>query len=141
MTPALPDDREMTFVDAFVRAGGDTASAAREAGLSQADACRMLMEPRVQKAIALRRQVEITTGGATRALEVMKEVMERAELDTDRFKAAKWLLEAAGHGTEGAKAAAKLAPKGRKSTDDMTKEELEAYLAELRRNKSDIIDA
>ena len=121
-------DLELAFVQAYVGTGGDVKAAGLAAGL--ADPAAALAKPQVREAIELRRDVEIKTTGATRAWSVIEQLMtDPAAPAQVRLQAAKWTLEASGHGLSAVAASLQLGLKrSGKPLAEMSVTELEEFI-------------
>jgi hypothetical protein len=124
-------DQELIYVEAYVGNGGDAKAAAKAAGYADPGAAKeLLANPRVREAIELKRDVEIKTGGASRAWAVIQELMvDPASPAQVRFQAAKWTLEASGHGLSAVAASLQLGLKrSGKQLSEMSVSELEEFI-------------
>ena len=121
-------DRQRQFVVYYVHNGGHAAAAARAAGYetpAQA-AHRNLGSRRVQEAIKREREKFINGDLANAAACCIRDLITDTDTPANvRFQASKWALEAAGHSTKGADAAA---DGGDKSLNEMTIDELQAFI-------------
>lgn len=136
-------DQLLAFVDAYVSNGGNTSAAAKTAGLPDlAAASSAIADPRVREQVDLRRDAQIKTAGATKAWQVIEQLMtDPASPAQVKFQAAKWTLEASGHGL--AAAAASLKAGMKKNNDpltDMTVYELQDFIKRGRRALENIKD-
>jgi hypothetical protein len=135
MTPIKPehaasrDSRGLTplqakFVDAYLACGGYVKAAATAAGILPDNGSRMLGYAHVQTAIsaAIDRQLKCDMAGL--ALGTMRDLLTDKEAPAHvRFQAARWTLEAAGHG-----APAQPTKPGGKSLPDMSLAELDDFI-------------
>lgn len=120
--PALNAQQE-AFVAEYVRNGGNAAAAGKVAGF--ADGPAQLANHKVREAVELKRDVEIKTGGATKAWEVMQSLLtDPAAPAQVRFQAARWTLEASGHGLSAIAAAIHLGKQGKKDQHEMSVSDL-----------------
>jgi len=120
--PALNKQQE-AFVAGYVANGGNADAAARAAGY--ADASGLLDNHKIREAVELKRDVEIKTGGATKAWEVMQSLLtDPAAPAQVRFQAARWTLEASGHGLSAIAAAIHLGKQGKKDQHEMSVSDL-----------------
>lgn len=83
------------FVTRVVSNGGNQAQAAREAGYSadRTDGWKLMQLPHVQA-----ERERAIQGGANFAWQTMQSLMQPGVKEQVRFQAARWVLEAAGHG-------------------------------------------
>lgn len=121
-------DQELAFVQAYVGNGGELKAAGKAAGLD--DPALALAKPQVREAIELRRDTEIKTAGATRAWSVIEQLMtDPAAPAQVRLQAAKWTLEASGHGLSAVAASLQLGLKRTgKPLAEMSVSELEDFI-------------
>jgi hypothetical protein len=121
-------DQEINFVQAYVGNGGDIKAAGLAAGL--ADPGVALAKPQVREAIEVKRDTEIKTAGATRAWSVIEQLMtDPAAPAQVRLQAAKWTLEASGHGLSAVAASLHLGLKRTgKPLAEMSVGELEEFI-------------
>lgn len=121
-------DQELAWVQAYVGNGGDARAACKVTGL--ADAGELLARPAIREAIELRRDTEIKTAGATRAWSVIEQLMtDPAAPAQVRLQAAKWTLEASGHGLSAVAASLQLGIKrSGKPLAEMSVTELEEFI-------------
>jgi len=120
--PVLTKEQE-TFVAAYVANGGNAVQAGKAAGF--ADGNGQLASHKVREAIELKRDIEIKTGGATQAWQVMQSLLtDPAAPAQVRFQAARWTLEASGHGLSAIAAAIHLGNRGKKDQHEMSVSEL-----------------
>lgn len=120
-------DQELAFVQAYVANGGDARSACAGLDLAPGDT---LAKPQVREAIELKRDVEIKTAGATRAWSVIEQLMTDPSAPAQvRLQAAKWTLEASGHGLSAVAASLQLGLKrSGKPLAEMSVTELEDFI-------------
>ena len=124
-------EQQRQFVIAYVSNGGNGRQAAAVAGYSFPDqsAHNLRRNPAVSSAIRaeLSRQIE---GGASLGWAVMRELMTDAATSPQvRFQAAKWSLEAAGHGLQAALGAARLGiQEADKPLSEMSMSEIEQFV-------------
>jgi hypothetical protein len=129
--PALSQQQE-AFVDAYVANGGNAEAAGKTSGF--ADGQALLRQVKVREAIELKRDMDIKTGGATQAWRVMQGLLtDPAAPAQVRFQAARWTLEASGHGLSAVAAALAVGNKGKKDLQEMSVSELQE-LADRARN-------
>ena len=126
-------DQEIAFTDAYVANGGDAKAAAAKVGFEDpAKAGKDLIAiPQIRETIELARDTDIKTAGATRAWDVIQELMEsQATPAQTRFQAAKWTLEASGHGLSAVAASLQLGLKksGKKDLSELSVSELEDFI-------------
>lgn len=124
-SPSLNPQQER-FVEEYVRNGGNAAAAAKAAGYAEGSSTGGLLgNHKVREAIELKRDTEIKTTGATKAWEVMQSLLtDPAAPAQVRFQAARWTLEASGHGLSAVAAALHLGKSGKKDLHEMTTSEL-----------------
>jgi hypothetical protein len=102
------NQQQLAFVDAYVANGGNALQAAKSAGYADGGS-KLLENHKVREAIELKRDMEIKTAGATKAWEVMQSMMTDPSAPAQvRFQAARWTLEASGHGLSAVAAALQL---------------------------------
>ena len=120
--PTLTKQQEV-FVAEYVRNGGNAVQAGKAAGF--ADGNSQLASHKVREAIELKRDLDIKTGGATQAWQVMQSLLTDPSAPPQvRFQAARWTLEASGHGLSAIAAAIHLGNKGKKDQHEMSVSEL-----------------
>lgn len=94
--------QEIDFVEAFVSNGGNGAQAVRDAGYTQVPSYMqniLLKKPSIRDAIQAKRDLVIKTNGASQAWAVMNKLMTDPNTPHQvQFQAARWTLEASGHG-------------------------------------------
>lgn len=125
------DDHEIAWVEAYVGNGGDIKAADKAAGFDQGKGKAMLKDPRVREAIELKRDTDIKTLGATQAWSTIQSLMtDPAAPAQTKFQAAKWVLEASGHGLSAVAASLQLGlQKSKKPLSEMSVSELEEFIA------------
>lgn len=129
-SPALSEAHQ-AFVDAYVANGGNALQAATAAGLTNGST--LLMNHKVRQAIELKRDTEIKTTGATKAWEVMQNLLtDPAAPAQVRFQAARWTLEASGHGLSAIAAAFHMGKAARKEQHEMSVSELQEMVDKAR---------
>lgn len=129
--PSLTQQQE-TFVDAYVANGGNADAAGKIAGFADGNA--QLRAVKIREAIELKRDMDIKTNGATQAWRVMQGLLtDPAAPAQVRFQAARWTLEASGHGLSAVAAALAVGNKGKKDLQEMSVSELQD-LADRARN-------
>ena len=125
-------EQEIRFCDEYVSNGGDAMAAAKAVGFDdpKAAAKEALADPRVRQSIELKRDVEIKTMGATKAWQVIEQLMtDPASPAQVKFQAAKWTLEASGHGLSAVAASLQLGlRKSNKPLSEMSISELEEFV-------------
>jgi phage terminase small subunit len=118
------NQQQLAFVDAYVANGGNALQAAKSAGYAD-NGSHLLQNHKVREAIELKRDMDIKTAGATKAWEVMQSMMtDPAAPAQVRFQAARWTLEASGHGLSAVAAALQLGKAGKKDQHEMSLSEL-----------------
>lgn len=141
--------KQKEFVRLMTAEGMCQTKAAEAAGFSfpSQEASRLVRLPHVRAALHAARQAAIEGELASLGLRTMRELMTDATTPAPvRFQAAKWSIEAAGHGAAARQAAAGL-PASEKALHEMSVEELEAFiqrgdaaLSGLRRVGGPVID-
>lgn len=126
-------EQELNFVELYVLNGGDANQAAKDAGYEDTKLASRtnLNDARVRTAIELKRDTEIKTMGATRAWSVIEQLMvDPATPAAVKLQAAKWTLEASGHGLSAVAASIQLGMKkaGKKDLSEMSVSELEEFI-------------
>jgi len=117
-------EQQEKFVQAYVANGGNASEAGKLAGHSNGG--QLLLNHNVREAIELKRDMEIKTGGATKAWEVMQSLLTDPTAPAQvRFQAARWTLEASGHGLSAIAAALQLGRGNKKDQHEMTVSELQ----------------
>ena len=95
-------EQEVMFVEAYVSNGGNGSQAVKDAGYEQVPTYMqnvLLKKPAVRAAIEAKRDLVIKTNGATVAWAVMNRLMVDPNTPHQvQFQAARWTLEASGHG-------------------------------------------
>ena len=125
--------QQQAFVEAYVANGGNCLQAAKAAGYADSGH-HLLMNHKVREAIELKRDVDIKTAGATQAWQVMQSLLtDPAAPAQVRFQAARWTLEASGHGLSAVAAAIQLGKQGKKDQHEMSLSELEAVVEQGRK--------
>jgi len=118
------NQQQLAFVDAYVANGGNALQAAKSAGYAD-NGSHLLQNHKVREAIELKRDMDIKTAGATKAWEVMQSMMTDPVAPAQvRFQAARWTLEASGHGLSAVAAALQLGKAGKKDQHEMSLSEL-----------------
>jgi hypothetical protein len=120
---------ETAFIEAYVGNGGDPKAAAKASGAE--DPKGLLADARIREAIEVYRDTAIKTIGATKAWSVMQELMESQAVPAQtRFQAARWTLEASGHGLSAVAASIQLGMKkgGKKDLSELSVSELEEFI-------------
>lgn len=131
-TPALTPEQE-AFVEAYVRNGGNANAAANETGFATGSGKRLLLNHKVRQAVELKRDLEIKTTGATKAWEVMQNLLvDPAAPAQVRFQAARWTLEASGHGLSAIAAAFQMGKAAKKDQHEMSVSELQEMVDKAR---------
>ena len=125
-------DQELGFCELYIGNGGDAKLAAEGAGFADPGpaAKQLLADPRIREVIEIRRDTEIKTAGATRAWSVIQQLMtDPAAPAQVKFQAAKWTLEASGHGLSAVAASLQLGIKSSgKQLHQMSVSELEEFV-------------
>ena len=117
-------EQQEKFVEAYVANGGNADAAGKLAGHTNGN--QLLLNHNVREAIELKRDMEIKTGGATKAWEVMQNLLTDPSAPAQvRFQAARWTLEASGHGLSAIAAALQLGRGNKKDQHEMTVSELQ----------------
>ena len=125
--------QQLAFVDAYVANGGNALQAAKSAGYADGGS-KLIENHKVREAIELKRDLEIKTTGATQAWQVMQSMMTDPSAPAQvRFQAARWTLEASGHGLSAVAAAIQLGKAGKKDQHEMTVAELAEVVDKGRR--------
>lgn len=124
-------EQDLAFVDAYVGNSGDAVAAAKAVGADKDDAKAWLADPRIREQIELKRDIEIKTLGATQAWATIQSLMtDPAAPAQVKFQAAKWTLEASGHGLSAVAASLQLGlRKTNKPLSEMSVSELEEFIA------------
>jgi len=125
-------DQELSFCEIYIGNGGEAKLAAEGAGFADPGAAAKLLlaDPRIREVIEIRRDTEIKTAGATRAWAVIQQLMtDPAAPAQVKFQAAKWTLEASGHGLSAVAASLQLGIKNSgKQLHQMSVSELEEFV-------------
>lgn len=122
------------FVEKYVANGGNAWQAAQEAGYDPTNSGVLMKNHKVREAIELKRDLEIKTKGATQAWQVMQSLLTDPSAPAQvRFQAARWTLEASGHGLSAVAAALAVGNRGKKDLHDMSVSELQE-IADRARN-------
>lgn len=118
-------EKQAAFVALYVANGGNAEAAAKTVGIG--DGAGQLLNHKVRTAIEVKRDIEIKTNGATQAWAVMQSLLtDPAAPAQVRFQAARWTLEASGHGLSAIAAAMHMGlGKAKKDQHEMTVSELE----------------
>lgn len=120
------NEQQERFVEAYVANGGNAVEAAKKANYADESTGSIMANHKIREAIELKRDTEIKTGGATKAWEVMQSLLtDPAAPAQVRFQAARWTLEASGHGLSAIAAAIQLGKGNRKDQHEMTVSELQ----------------
>lgn len=128
------NEQQKSFVEEYVRNGGNAAEAARTAGYNPDTGKALLTNHKVREAVELKRDTDIKTNGATQAWRVMQSLLtDPAAPAQVRFQAARWTLEASGHGLSAVAAALAVGNRGKKDLHDMSVSELQE-IADRARN-------
>lgn len=126
-------EKQKAFVDFYVSNGGDAQLAAKSAGYADAklDGWRNRNNPAVQIAIRNAQALAIQEGAAV-AWKFMVEAIKDPVMPAPvRFQAAKWTLEASGHGLAAQALLAKVGGGADKPISEMSVSELEDYVKRL----------
>jgi hypothetical protein len=125
-------NQEISFCEAYVGNGGDAKAAATAAGYEDPGAAvkLLLADPRIRELVEVSRDTDIKTAGATRAWAVMNELMTDPSSPAQvKFQAARWTLEASGHGLSAVAASLQLGLKqSGKQLHQMSVKELEEFV-------------
>jgi hypothetical protein len=94
------NESQSVFVREYVANGGDRQKAARLAGYSdpRTEGYRLLNTQKVRDAIRLEQERVLACEGGSKALAAMMTLLGDETPHSVRFQAARWILEAAGHG-------------------------------------------
>jgi len=124
-SPCISPQQER-FVEEYVRNGGNGKAAAVAAGYAEgSSASGLIGNHKVREAIELKRDTEIKTTGASQAWIVMQSLLTDPSAPAQvRFQAARWTLEASGHGLSAVAAALHLGKSGKKDLYEMSASEL-----------------
>jgi phage terminase small subunit len=118
--------QQEAFVEAYVANGGNAAAAAVAVGYEQSNGKALIANHKVREAIELKRDTDIKTAGATQAWQVMQGLLTDPTAPAQvRFQAARWTLEASGHGLSAVAAALAVGNRGKKDLHDMSVSELQ----------------
>jgi len=118
--------QQEAFVEAYVANGGNAKAAARAVGYEETNGPSLLKNHKVREAIELKRDTDIKTSGATQAWQVMQSLLTDPSAPAQvRFQAARWTLEASGHGLSAVAAALAVGNRGKKDLQDMSVSELQ----------------
>ena len=113
--------QQEAWVEAYVENGGDVFKAAEKAGLSREDGKALLADARARAAIEVRRDTEVKTRIATKALSTMESLLDDPAAPAHvKATVAKWFLEASGHGLSAVAASLQLGLK-KQSEQDLSK--------------------
>jgi hypothetical protein len=124
-------DQQKIFVIAYVANGGNADAAGRDAKLERPN--ELMDNHLIRQAIEIRRDTQIKTYGATQAWAVMNSLMSDAATPAQvRFQAARWTLEASGHGLAAIATALAMSKDGQKDQHEMSISELEATVERAR---------
>lgn len=95
-------EQQATFVVNYVANGGNRQQAARTAGYSdpRTESYRLLNLPHIRQAITDERERVLNCELASKALATMSELLGEDTPAQVRFQAARWVLEAVGHGID-----------------------------------------
>jgi len=126
-------EQELLFVEAYVGNGGDAKAAGKTAGYTdpQASGKELIANAQIRETIELARDTDIKTAGASKAWAIMQQLMESDAVPAQtRFQAAKWTLEASGHGLSAVAASLQLGLKksGKKDLSELSVSELEDFI-------------
>jgi phage terminase small subunit len=131
-SPALNAQQE-DFVKEYVRNGGNASAAAKVAGYEGNIGTDLLNNHKVRQAIELKRDLDIKMSGATKAWEVMQGLLtDPAAPAQVRFQAARWTLEASGHGLSAIAAAIHMKKGGAKDLHEMSVTDLQEMVDRYR---------
>jgi hypothetical protein len=125
--------QQNAFVAEMVANGGKPTESARRAGYAfpSQDAYKLMRNPAVLSAIRHEQQRAITSGASV-AWGTMMDLMTGADVPAPvRFSAAKWTLEASGHGLAAQALAAKGTDPDSKPMSEMTVAELEEHVKRM----------
>lgn len=123
-------DQQARYVREYVRNGGNATAAALSAGYKDgaARAWELKRNPAVLSAIRLEQSQAIADGASVAWGTVMRLMSDPEVPAPVQFAAAKWTLEASGHGLAAQAVMAKLANPESKQVSEMTVAELEDYV-------------
>lgn len=124
-------EKQKAFVALYVMNGGNAAAAGRDTGIESPQ--YELENHLVRQAVEQRRDLQIKTQGATQAWQVMHSLMtDPANPAQVRFQAARWTLEASGHGLAALTAALAMNKTGGKDQHEMSVSELQDLVQKAR---------
>jgi phage terminase small subunit len=130
--PALSEQQEQ-FVAEYVRNGGNATAACVKAGYEPKTSTELMKNHKVRQAIELKRDLDIKMNGATKAWEVMQGLLtDPAAPAQVRFQAARWTLEASGHGLSAIAAAIHMKKGGTKDLHEMSVTDLQEMVDRYR---------
>jgi phage terminase small subunit len=130
--PALNDQQEQ-FVAEYVRNGGNSTAACIKAGYEPNTGTELMKNHKVRQAIELKRDLDIKMSGATKAWDVMQGLLtDPAAPAQVRFQAARWTLEASGHGLSAIAAAIHMKKGGAKELHEMSVTDLQEMVDRYR---------
>ena len=130
--PALNDQQEQ-FVAEYVRNGGNATAACIKAGYEPNTGTELMKNHKVRQAIELKRDLDIKMSGATKAWDVMQGLLtDPAAPAQVRFQAARWTLEASGHGLSAIAAAIHMKKGGAKELHEMSVTDLQEMVDRYR---------
>jgi len=119
-------EQQMAFIEAYVANGGNAMIAAKSAGYDPSNGSALLKNHKVREAIEIYRDTDIKTKGATKAWAVMNRLLDDPATPAQvQFQAARWTLEASGHGLSAVAAALAVGNRGKKDLQDMSVSELQ----------------
>jgi hypothetical protein len=122
----LLSEQQLMFVEAYVGNGGNAKAAAEAVGYDGSNGAALLKNHKVREAIEIYRDTEIKTKGATKAWAVMNRLLDDPATPAQvQFQAARWTLEASGHGLSAVAAALAVGNRGKKDLQDMSVSELQ----------------
>jgi hypothetical protein len=122
----LLSEQQLMFVEAYVANGGNAKVAAEAVGYDGSNGSALLKNHKVREAIEIHRDTEIKTKGATKAWAVMNRLLDDPATPAQvQFQAARWTLEASGHGLSAVAAALAVGNRGKKDLQDMSVSELQ----------------
>lgn len=114
-------EKQEAWVMAYVENGGDVFKAAETAGLTRDEGRELLKDARARAAIEVRRDTEVKTRIATKALSTMESLLDDPAAPAHvKATVAKWFLEASGHGLSAVAASLQLGLK-KQSEQDLSK--------------------
>lgn len=120
-------EQQKAFVVSFVMNGGKRQQAAKDAGYSDPRTCshRLLQQPHIKEAIKAERDAQLQGDMASMGIDTIRELLSDKEASAHvRLQAAKWVLEACGHGAVNRTAESNI-PLSEKPLHEMTIEELD----------------